>query len=124
MVVSNRCENGCCPVTYGVNFRHLLNLHILVQGVGFRNWEHVSLNPGFPGGSLVKNLPASAGAAGEAGLILRSGRSPGRGNGNPFQYSCLENPRDRGAWWAAVYGVAESDMTEATYQQQQQGLPW
>ena len=41
----------------------------------------------------------------------------GEGNGNPLQYSCLENPRDGGAWWAAVYGVAESDMTEATWQQ-------
>ena len=43
----------------------------------------------------------------------------GEGNGNPCQSSCLENPRDGGAWWAAVYGVAESDMTEATQQQQQ-----
>ena len=41
-----------------------------------------------------------------------------KGNGNPFQYSCLENPRDRGAWWTAIYGVAELDMTEATQQQQ------
>ena len=41
----------------------------------------------------------------------------GEGNGNPLQYSCLENPRDGGAWWAAVYGVAESDVTEATQQQ-------
>ena len=44
----------------------------------------------------------------------------GEGNGNPLQCSCLENPRDGGAWWAAVYGVAESDMTDATQQQQQQ----
>ena len=84
MVVSNRCEDSCCPVKYGINFRHLLNLHILVQGVGFRNGKHVSLNPGFPGGSPVKNLPASAGAAGVAGMIPGLGRSPGRGNGNPF----------------------------------------
>ena len=44
----------------------------------------------------------------------------GEGNGSPLQYSCLENSRDRGAWWGAVYGVTESDMTEAIYQQQQQ----
>ena len=42
------------------------------------------------------------------GLIPGSGRSPGEGNGNPLQYSCLENPMDRGAWWAAVHGVAKS----------------
>ena len=43
--------------------------------------------------------------------------STGQGNGKPLQYSCLENPRDEGAWWAAVYGVAQSGMTEVTYQQ-------
>ena len=53
---------------------------------------------GFPGGSEVKNLPASAGAAGDVGSIPGSGRSPGGGNGNPLQYSCPENPTDRGAW--------------------------
>ena len=45
---------------------------------------------------------------GDLGSIPGSGRSPGKGNGNPLQCSCLENPRDRGAWWAAVYGVAQS----------------
>ena len=59
---------------------------------------------GFPGGSVVKNLPASAG---DAGLIPESGRSPGREDGNPLQYSCLGNPMDRGAWQAAVPGVKE-----------------
>ena len=59
----------------------------------------------FPGGSVVKNLPANAG---DMGSIPGSGRSPGEGNGNTFQYSCLENPMDRGAWWAAVHGVAKS----------------
>ena len=52
--------------------------------------------------------------AGHPGSIPGSGRSPGGGNGNPLQYSCLENPLDRGARWARVHGVSESDMTEAT----------
>ena len=60
---------------------------------------------GFPGGSVVNNLPANAGAAGDTGLIPGSGRSPGGGNSNPLQYSCQDNPMDRGAWWATVYGV-------------------
>ena len=68
----------------------------------------------FPGASVVKNPPANAGEAGDAGSIPESGRSPGEGNGNPLQYSCLENPMDRGAWWATVYGAAELDTTEAT----------
>ena len=54
---------------------------------------------------MVKNLPANAGDIRDAGLIPRSGRSPGGGHGNSHQYSCLENPVDRGAWWAAIYGV-------------------
>ena len=60
---------------------------------------------GFPGGSGVKNSLANAG---DAGLIPRSGRSPGGGHRNPLQYSCLGNPMDREAWWATVHGVAES----------------
>ena len=58
-----------------------------------------------PGGSEVKE---SACNAGDLGSILGSGRSPGEGNGNPLQYSCLENPMDGGAWWATVHGVAKS----------------
>ena len=53
----------------------------------------------------VKNLLANAG---DAGSILGSGRSPGGGHGNLLQYSCLENPMDRGAWWATVHGVPKS----------------
>ena len=60
---------------------------------------------GFPGGSDGKG---SACNAGDLGLILGLGRSPGGGNGNPLQYSCLENPLDRGAWWAMVHGVSQS----------------
>ena len=55
---------------------------------------------------VVKNLPANAGDIRVTGSIPGLGRSPGGGHGNPLQYSCLENPRDRGAWWSAVYGVA------------------
>ena len=57
---------------------------------------------------MVKNVPANAGEARDTGLIPRSGRSPGVGNGNPLQYPCLENFMDRGAWWATVHGVAKS----------------
>ena len=60
---------------------------------------------------MVKNLPAIAGDSGGMSSIIGSGRFLGEGNGNPFQYSCLENPMDRGASRATVRGVAESDMT-------------
>ena len=62
-----------------------------------------------------KESACSTGDSGNTGLIPRSGRSPGGGHGSPLQYSCLENPRDRGAWWAVFHGVnKESDMTETT----------
>ena len=61
---------------------------------------------------VVKNPPANAGDLKDAGSVPGSGRSPGGEHGNPLLYSCLENPMDRGAWWASVHGVAESDMTE------------
>ena len=65
-------------------------------------------NFGFPGGTLVKNPPASAGDTRDTGSAPGSGRSPGGGNGNSLQYSCLGNSVDRGAWWATVHGVAKS----------------
>ena len=61
----------------------------------------------FPGGSVVKNPSAKQ----EIGLIPGSGRSPGEGNGNPCQYSCLDNPMDRGAWKAIVHGVEKESYT-------------
>ena len=63
------------------------------------------ISMGFPGSSDGKK---SACNAGDWGLIPGLGRSPGEANGYPLQYSCLENPRDGGAWWAAIYGVAQS----------------
>ena len=61
---------------------------------------------GLPGNSVVKNLPANVGDIRDMDLIPGSGRSPGGGHGNQFQYSCLENPVDRGASCPTVYGVA------------------
>ena len=63
---------------------------------------------------VIKNLPANAGDIRDIGLIPGSGRSPGGRHSDPLQYSCMENPMDIGAWWAAVCRVAQSDMTEAT----------
>ena len=63
--------------------------------------------PGLPGGSGVKNPPSDAG---DAGSIPGSGRSPRGGNGNPLQYACLENPMNRGAWWATVHRVTKSQI--------------
>ena len=63
---------------------------------------------------VVNNLPANARDIRDLGLIPGSGRAPGGGHGNPLQYSCLENPMDRGVWWATVHEVAELDTTEAT----------
>ena len=63
---------------------------------------------------VVKNPPANAADARDMGLIPGLGRSLGGGNGNPLQYSCLENPMDRGVRQAIIYGVAESDTTEGT----------
>ena len=64
---------------------------------------------GFPGGSVIKNMPANAG---DMDSTSESGRVPGGGNGNPLQYSCLDNPMDRVAWRAAVWGRIEWNMTE------------
>ena len=57
---------------------------------------------------MIRNPPTKAGDSSDVGLIAGSGRSPGKGNGNALQYSCLGNPMDRGAWWAIVHGVAKS----------------
>ena len=85
----------------------MIEAHYIYCALYFCYW-------GFPGGSEVK---ASAYYAGDLGLILGLGRSPGEGNGNPLQYSCLENPMDGGAWWATVHGVTKSRtrLSDFTY---------
>ena len=74
--------------------------------------EGVTCYMGFSGDTMVKNLPVNAGDSKDSGLIPGSGKSPGIGNGNLLQYSCLENSMDRGVWWATVHGVTELDTTE------------
>ena len=74
------------------------------------------MNNSFPGGSLVKNLPASGE---DAGSILDLGRSPGEGNGNPLQNSCLGNPMDRGAWQPIVHGGCKRVGHDLVTKQQQ-----
>ena len=76
----------------------------LLAGRGWGN-EVLTSRDGFPGGSDGKE---SACNAGDMGSIPGSGRSPGEGNGNPLQYSCLENAMDRGAWKSTVHGVTKS----------------
>ena len=85
-------------------FQVILQLHLVIQ----------EKEKGFPGGAVVKNPPANAE---DAGLNPGSGRSPGGGHGNPFQYSCLGNPIDRGAVGYSPWGHKESDTTEVIKQQ-------
>ena len=88
-------------------------IHCTCLGLGPGSRVPVYRRLAFPGDPVVKNLPANAGDTGDVGSIPGSGRSPGVGNDNPLQYSCLENPMDRGAWWATVHGgLKESDTTE------------
>ena len=76
--------------------------------VSLGGWDALQKTKDFPGRAVAKNLSANAGAPGDVGLIPGSGRSLGVGNGNPLQYSCLENSMDRGAWQATVHGVTKS----------------
>ena len=98
----------CCKwhyfIFYGcITFPHIYSIYHI--------FNHSSVDVlGFPGGSVVKNPPANAGDAGDTGSVPGLGRSPGGGNGNPFQYSCLGNPMDRRAWGAIVPGVSKSQI--------------
>ena len=81
--------------------------------------------PGFPGGTAVRNPRASAGDTGYAGPIPELRRSPGGGNHNPLQYSCLENPTDRGAWWTKGHAVAkiQTRLSDGAYKHTLSGPP-
>ena len=107
--VSPALEGGfTTPGPPGNFLSTLLKCHLYYSAVSSRLWD--------PGGrecpasrfGPVQNPPANAGATGDRGLISGLGRSPGEGNGNPLQYSCLGNPTDRGAWWVTVHGIAKS----------------
>ena len=73
--------------------------------------KHMCMHMGFPCSSVSKE---SACSAGDPGSIPGLGRCPGEGNGNPLQYSCLENPMGRGAWWATVHGIAKKNLNKLT----------
>ena len=100
-------------------------IYPLSPGFPFHLGHHIALSRvlcytvgshqlGFPGGSSSKELACQCGRPKRGGFNPGSGKSPGEGHGNPPQYSCLENPMDRGAWWATVHRVAKSDTTEVT----------
>ena len=92
-----------------LKFQLKLFQHYKKKNTRTKFWESLNISLSFPGGSDGK---ASACNTGDPGSIPGLGRSPGEGNGNPLQYSCLENPRDGRAWQATVHGVAKSDTTE------------
>ena len=81
----------------------------LIQGHLKASW---ALSGASQGALVVKNPPSYVGDVRDAGSISELGRSPGEGNGNPLRYSFLENPMDRGAWWATVHGVAQSQANQ------------
>ena len=98
-------DQTCTPCIGSAEFNHWTTRkspQIIIEHL--LHSSHCSGFKGFPGGSAVKNPPADTG---NMDLIPGSGRSTGTGNGNPPQYSCLENPMDRGAWRATVHGVAK-----------------
>ena len=88
----------CWPES--VSQSRYINLASRFSSLVVWNLKSVTWRLGFPGGSVVKNLPANTGDSGDSGSVPGLGRSLGGGNGNPLQSSCLGNPMDRGAWWA------------------------
>ena len=95
-------DTNCCIYIMASKSEGLRNIFFWLV---IHFWLLLSLIWGFPGSSGVKNPPANEG---DTGSIPGWGRSPRKGNGNPLQYSCLENSMDRGAWWATAHGVTQS----------------
>ena len=95
----------CCPLLLLPSILSSISVFFNESFLHIRLPNYWSFSFSFPGGSEVK---ASACNVGDPGSIPGSGRSPGEGNSNPLQYSCLENPMDGGGWWATVHGVAKS----------------
>ena len=91
-------------------------ISVVIKYIGKKHW-------GFPDGIVIKNPPANAGDIRDTSLIPQLGWSPGVGNGNPLQYSCLENSMDRGAWWATVHRVTRS-WTPLKWLSMQACTPW
>ena len=102
---SNSCITQAFSISVSFFLRDSLCTHHTYARKTRRKMGKILRIVGFPGSSLVKTPPANAG---DAGSIPGLGRSPGGGNGNPLQYSCLENPMDIGAWRATVHGVTKS----------------
>ena len=104
----------CLPPISVRIFLHLfctMNQHLsraLINANSLKNWGRIHALSGLPLWLCSEGSVCSAGAAEDVGSIPGLGRSHGRGHGNPLQYSCLQNPMDRGAWWATVRRVAKS----------------
>ena len=119
----DRSRHGCQKETPTLDTSRLL-YHIVALCAEFL-WDTCTLRGvhfsisfstllGFPSVSVVKNPPAKAGDTRDVCSVPGSGRSHGGGNGNPLQYSCLENPMDRGAWQVMVHGIAKSQTRDST----------
>ena len=85
----------------------LTHLGYLCKSEIYKFFSLIFMAKYFPGGSVAKTLPANAGDTRDAGSIPEWGRTPGEGNGNPLQYSCLENAMDRGSWQATVHMITK-----------------
>ena len=106
----------------GTIFYNLMRFLSQIDLLNFVIDSESPLSRGFPGVSVVKNPPANSGVARDTGLIPGSWRSPGIGNGNLFQYSCLENFLDKRTWWYSPWCHKESNTTEYIQVREKQRL--